>query len=94
MRTITLTHQALADIIADAVSQGIRTYELSKSGEISYRKAVSLYGQWFVDVEKQGLIRGLRRGDKANSKIVYQVAEIEALRRKEIAKTSRIIETK
>ena len=94
MRTITLTHQALADIIADAVSQGIRTYELSKSGEISYRKAVSIYGQWFVDVEKQGLIRGLRRGDKANSKIVYQVADIEALRRKEIAQTSRIIQTK
>lgn len=94
MRTITLTHQALADIIADAVSQGIRTYELSKSGEISYRKAVSIYGQWFVDVEKQGLIRGLRRGDKANSKIVYQVADIEALRRAEIAKTSRIIQTK
>ena len=94
MRTITLTHQALADIISDAVSQGIRTYELSKSGEISYRKAVSIYGQWFVDVEKQGLIRGLRRGDKANSKIVYQVADIEALRRAEIAKTSRIIQTK
>ena len=94
MRTITLTHQALADIIADAVSQGIRTYELSKSGEISYRKAVSIYGQWFVDAEKQGLIHGLRRGDKANSKIVYQVADIEALRRAEIAKTSRIIQTK
>ena len=94
MRTITLTHQALADIIADAVSQGIRTYELSKSGEISYRKAVSIYGQWFVDAERQGLIRGLRRGDKANSKIVYQVADIEALRRAEIAKTSRIIQTK
>lgn len=94
MRTITLTHQALADIIADAVSQGIRTYEASKCGEISYRKAVSIYGQWFVDAEKKGLIRGIRRGDKANSKITYQVADIEALRRKEIATTSRIIEIK
>ena len=94
MRTITLTHQALADIIADAVQQGIRAYEAGKGGELSYRKAVSIYGQWFVEAERRGLIHGIRRGGKPNSKITYQVSDIEALRREEIAKTSRIIETK
>ena len=94
MNTITLTHQALADIIADAVAQGIRAYEAGKNGELSYRKAVSIYGQWFIDAERRGLIQGVRRGDKSNSKIVYQVADIEALRRKEIARTSQIIELK
>ena len=40
METITLTQQTLKDIIADAVSQGIRAYEASKGGELSYRQAV------------------------------------------------------
>ena len=91
MDTITLTTQMLNDIIRTAVSQGIRDYEAGKSGEVSYRKGVQLYGQWFVDAVDKGLIRGLRRGEKSNSKITYQVKDIEALRAKEIAETSRII---
>ena len=91
MDTITLTTQMLNDIIRTAVSQGIRDYEASKGGEVSFRKGVQLYGQWFVDAVDKGLIRGLRRGEKSNSKITYQVKDIEALRAKEIAETSRII---
>lgn len=91
MDTITLTTQMLNDIIRTAVSQGIREYEASKGGEVSFRKGVQLYGQWFVDAVDKGLIRGLRRGAKSNSKIVYQIKDIEALRAKEIAETSRII---
>ena len=91
MDTITLTTQMLNDIIRTAVSQGIRDYEASKGGEVSFRKGVQLYGQWFVDAVDKGLIRGLRRGEKSNSKITYQVKDIEALRAKEIAETSKII---
>ena len=91
MDTITLTPQMLNDIIRTAVSQGIRDYESSKAGEVSYRKGVQLYGQWFVDAVDKGLIRGLRRGEKSNSKITYQVKDIEAQRAKEVAETSRII---
>ncbi len=91
MDTITLTTQMLNDIIRTAVSQGIRDYEASKGGEVSFRKGVQLYGQWFVDAVDKGLIRGLRRGAKSNSKIVYQIKDIEAQRAKEIAETSRII---
>ena len=91
MDTITLTTQMLNDIIRTAVSQGIRDYESSKAGEVSFRKGVQLYGQWFVDAVDKGLIRGLRRGAKSNSKITYQVKDIEAQRAKEIAETSKII---
>jgi hypothetical protein len=91
MDTITLTPQMLSDIIRTAVSQGIRDYEASKGGEVSFRKGVQLYGQWFVDAVDKGLIRGLRRGEKSNSKITYQVKDIEAQRAKEIAETSKII---
>lgn len=91
MDTITLTTQMLNDIIRTAVSQGIRDYEASKGGEVSFRKGVQLYGQWFVDAVDKGLIRGLRRGAKSNSKIVYQIKDIEAQRAKEIAETSKII---
>lgn len=91
MKTITLTQQMLNDIIATAVAQGIRSYEASKGGEISYRKGVKVYGQWFADAVAKGNLRGLRRGDKSNSKITYQVRDIEALRAQEIAETSRVI---
>lgn len=91
MDTITLTTQMLNDIIRTAVSQGIREYEASKGGEVSFRKGVQLYGQWFVDAVDKGLIRGLRRGAKSNSKITYQIKDIEAQRAKEIAETSKII---
>jgi hypothetical protein len=91
MDTITLTPQMLSDIIRTAVSQGIRDYEAGKAGEVSYRKGVQRYGQWFVDAVERGDIRGLRRGAKSNSKIVYQISDIEAQRAKEIAETSKII---
>lgn len=91
METITLTPQGLKDIIADAVSQGIRAYEASKGGELSYRQGVKIYGSWFVNAVDKGQIRGLRRGNKSNSKITYQTRDIEALRAKEIAETSNII---
>lgn len=91
METITLTPQMLSDIIASAVSQGIREYEASKGGEISLSQGVKRYGSWFADAVKKGEIRGLRRGGKSNSKIVYQIKDIEALRAKEIAETNRII---
>lgn len=94
METITLTQQALKDIIADAVSQGIRAYEASKGGEVSYRQAARIYGQWFVDAAAKGRIKGVRRGAATNSKITYQVRDIEAQRTKEAAETSNILNTK
>lgn len=92
MDTITLTTQMLNDIIRTAVSQGIRDYEAGKGGEVSYRKGVQMYGKWFVDAVEKGHLRGRRRGDKSNSKITYQVKDIEALRAKEIAESSNIID--
>lgn len=94
MDTITLTQQMLKDIIADAVSQGIRAYEASRNGECSYRQGVRNYGRWFVDAVERGHLQGLRRGAGSNSKIVYQIKDIEALRTREIAETSRILDTK
>lgn len=94
MNTITLTPQMLNDIIATAVSQGIREYEASKGGELSHSKCVEKYGSWFVDAVEKGRIHGLRRGAKKNSKITYQVKDIEALRAQEIAETCNIINTK
>lgn len=94
MDTITLTPQGLKDIIADAVSQGIRAYEASKSGELSYRQGVKVYGRWFVTAVEKGQLQGRRRGAGTNSKITYRMVDIEALRAKEIAETSRIINTK
>lgn len=94
METITLTPTALKDIIADAVSQGIRAYEASKGGEVSYRQAVKIYGQWFVDAAAKGRVKGVRRGAATNSKITYQVKDIEAQRTKEAAETSNILNTK
>ena len=61
---------------------------------MSFRQGVKVYGQWFVDAVAKGHICGLRRGATKNSKIVYQVKDIEALRAKEIAETSNIIHTK
>lgn len=94
METITLTQQTLKEIIADAVSQGIRAYEASKGGEMSYRQGVRVYGSWFVDAVERGHLHGLRRGSGTNSKITYQVKDIEALRQREIAETSNILNTK
>ena len=94
MDTITLTPQALKEIIADAVSQGIRAYEASKCGEVSFSQGVRVYGQWFVHAVENGRLHGLRRGASTNSKIVYQVKDIEALRTREIAETSTIFNTK
>lgn len=81
----------LKDIISTAVAQGIREYEASRGGEMSRRQAVEHYGQWFVNAVEKGRIQGLRRGTKSNSKIVYQVKDIEALRAAEIAQASNII---
>ena len=80
-------------LIADAVAQGIRAYEAGKAGELSYRQAVKLYGTWFVDAVEKGHLSGLRRGAGKTSKIVFQTAEIEALRTAEIAETSKILHT-
>lgn len=91
MEAITLTPQMLNDIIRTAVSQGIRDYESSKGGEVSHNKAVQMYGSWFADAVDKGRLSGIRRGDKRNSKIVYQIRDIEALRAREIAETSNII---
>lgn len=91
---VTMTYATLKEIIADAVAQGIRAYEASKGGEVSYRQGVKIYGQWFADAVAKGHLQGLRRGAAANSKIVYQVKDIEALRTKEIALTSKILNTK
>jgi hypothetical protein len=90
---ITFTPQALQALIADAVAQGIRSYEAEKGGEVSYRQGVKLYGTWFVDAVEKGHLSGLRRGAGKNSKITYQKKDIEALRAAEIAETSNIIHT-
>jgi hypothetical protein len=94
MDTITLTPQMLTDLLATAVAQGIREYEASKGGELSHNQCEQRYGSWFINAVNKGDLKGLRRGAKRNSKIVYQVKDIEALRAKEIAQTSNIINTK
>lgn len=90
---MSFTPQALQMLIADAVAQGIRAYEAGKAGELSYRQAVKIYGSWFVDAVAKGHLSGLRRGAGKTSKIVFQAAEIEALRTAEIAETSKLIHT-
>ena len=65
METITLTPTALKDIIADAVSQGIRAYEASKGGEVSYRQAVIVPGCGGAVIDRAGVAVASHLSDHA-----------------------------
>ena len=47
-----------------------------------------------MDAAAKGHVKGVRRGATTNSKITYQVKDIEAQRTKEAAETSNILNTK
>lgn len=56
------------------------------SGEISRRKAISIYGKYFVDAERQGRINPVRVGNGRNGKKVYRVVDILSLKAKDAAR--------
>lgn len=50
------------------------------AGEISQRKARSIYGKWFTDAERNGRIRPSRVDDGKNGTRHYRVVAIQELR--------------
>ena len=50
------------------------------AGEISQRKARSIYGKWFTDAERNGRIRPCRIDDGRNGTRHYRVVAIQELR--------------
>ena len=50
------------------------------AGEISQRKARSIYGKWFTDAEKAGRIRPSRIDDGRNGTRHYRVVDITGLK--------------
>lgn len=56
------------------------------SGEISRRKAISIYGKYFVDAERKGRINPVRVGNGRNGKKVYRVVDILSLKAKDAAR--------
>lgn len=61
------------------------------SGEISEREARRTYGMWFMRAVEQGRLRAHRTGDGRNSKKLYNVAQILALRASDEASAQLII---
>lgn len=50
------------------------------AGEISQRKARSIYGKWFCDAERDGRITPARIDDGRNGTRHYRVVDIQALK--------------
>lgn len=50
------------------------------AGEISGRKAKSIYGTWFMEAVKSGRLRPTRVGDGYNGKHSYRITDILQLR--------------
>ena len=50
------------------------------AGELSQRKARSIYGKWFTDAERAGRIRPSRVDNGRNGTRHYRVVEIQELR--------------
>ena len=63
-------------------AQAIETMGLS-SGEISRKKAIAVYGEYFRDAEKQGRIHPVRIGQGRNGKKYFRVADILSLKAKD-----------
>lgn len=73
----------LEDIVKSAAEMGaaqvLETLGLT-SGEISQRKARSVYGKWFTDAERAGRIRPSRVDNGRNGTRHYRVVAIQELR--------------
>ena len=63
-------------------AQTIENLGLS-SGEISRHKAIAVYGQYFVDAERDGRIIPVRVGQGRNGKKYYRVVDILSLKAKD-----------
>lgn len=86
--------QNLDRIIATAAELGA-TIALQRigqiSGEISEREAFRTYGSWLRRAVEQGRIQAHRTGDGRNSKKLYNVAQILALRASDEASAQLIL---
>lgn len=63
-------------------AKAIETLGLS-SGEISRSRAVSVYGRYFIEAERDGRIRPVSIGKGRNGKKMYRVEDILALKAKD-----------
>lgn len=70
---------------AMGAAQVLETLGLT-AGEISQRKARSIYGKWFTDAERAGRIRPSRVDDGRNGTRHYLVSAISALRTADLVK--------
>lgn len=70
-------------------AQTIETLGLA-SGELSRNKAISVYGSFFLDAEKEGRIKPHRIGRGNNGTKWYRVVDILTLRAKEALKNELI----
>lgn len=66
-------------------AQTIETLGLA-SGEISRSRAIALYGNYFVNAERQGRISPVRVGNGRNGKKVYRVVDILSLKARDAAR--------
>lgn len=66
-------------------AQTIETLGLA-SGEISRNKAISVYGTYFLNAEKDGRLRPYRVGKGRNGTKWYRVVDILTLRAKDALK--------
>lgn len=66
-------------------AQTLETLGIS-SGEISQRKAISVYHKWFADADKMGRIRPCRIEDGKSGTRYYRVVDILALKAQDIAR--------
>lgn len=73
----------LEQLVHSAASLGaaqvLETLGIS-AGEISQRKALSIYGTWFRNAERNGRIRPARVDNGRNGTRHYRVVEIQELR--------------
>ena len=73
----------LERIVKEAAAMGTaQTLEALgvSAGELSQRKARSIYGKWFTDAERAGRIRPSRVDNGRNGTRHYRVVEIQELR--------------
>ena len=54
------------------------------SGEISRNRAISVYGRYFKDAEREGRIRPYRVGNGKNGTKYFRVVDILSLRAKDV----------
>ena len=61
------------------VAQALETLGVS-AGEISQRKALKTYGNWFADAERSGRLRPSRVDNGRNGTRHYRVVDIQELK--------------